>query len=64
MSIKTLFFRDMLKALNPKSSSIMCDTLQCSKLKEIGGRQNWRRGVRGSSPEKNFKFKVAKPPEI
>ena len=27
MSIKHGFFRDMLKALNPKNSSIMCDAL-------------------------------------
>ena len=35
--------------------------LQCSKLKMIGGRQNRKRGVQGSSPEKNVKFKVAEP---
>ena len=31
------------------------------KMKEIGGRQNRKRGVGGFSPGKIFKFKVAKP---
>ena len=44
-------------------------TVQCSKLKEIGGRQNQKRGGGGSGvlpmqKKKNYKFKVAKPAEI
>ena len=49
----------------PLSLSLSPSTpLQCSKIKRNWWSPKLKAGVRGPPPEKNLKFKVAKPPEI